>query len=59
MAAFSFFGVRPPLARMVAASLPFSMVRPSSSISTVTKLSPALSAAFFAASKARASSGDR
>jgi hypothetical protein len=37
---------------MVAASLFLSSVRPSSSRSTVTKLSPAFSAAFSAASKA-------
>ena len=52
-------GVTPPLLRMAPASLPFSSVSPSSSRSTVTKLSPAFSAAFSEASKARARSGAR
>ena len=52
-------GVTPPLVRMRPASLSFSSVSPSNSRSTVTKLSPAFSAAFSAASNARASSGAR
>ena len=45
--------------RMAPASLDFSSASASNSRSTATKLSPALSAAFSAASKARASSGAR
>ena len=57
IAALRFCGVTPPLARIPPASLFLSSARPSSSRSTVTKLSPAFSPAFSAASKARASSG--
>ncbi|MGY3426976.1 hypothetical protein ACVWZW_007480 [Bradyrhizobium sp. F1.13.4] len=59
IAALRFCGVTPPLARIAPASLVFSSARPSSSRSTVTKLSPAFSPAFSAASKVRASSGAR
>ena len=59
MAALSVCGVTPALARILPASLSFSMASASSSRSTVTKLSPAFSAIFSAASKTRASGGAR
>ena len=52
-------GVTPPFLRILPASLSFSNVSPSNNRSTVTKLSPAFSEAFSAASNARANSGAR
>ena len=59
MAWFSVVGLTPASLSARPASLEGSMASESSSRSTVTNLSPALSASFSAVSKTRASSGAR
>ncbi len=59
MAALRFCGVTPALAKILPASLSFSIASASSRRSTVTKLSPAFSPAFSAASNTRAKAGSR